>query len=206
MAHDENGQNYVNLATALTPPNRAFLLSDRALLARFGLGLLGLVGLSAAAGRLFGTQFDALSRTFIQTFGFAGCAVGTWLADGFTFPIPPQVYMAMASDTHSLLRIFPLIVLGSMLGGLTGYWLAPHLARFHIVAEGVRRSEAKLRALCGDGWVRGVLVVSLSPVAFSWVCYAAGLYKIPRAAFALLCVLRIPKLMLYQALIWYTWK
>lgn len=181
-------------------------LSDKALIARFVAGLLGLVLLSAGASHFFGDRFDALAKWFLSHWGYTGCAVGTWLADAFTFPIPPQVYMAMANDWPSLLRIFPFIALGSMLGGLTGYLLSPYLGRIRVVAEGVRRSEAKVRALSGDGWVRGVVVVSLSPVAFSWMCYAAGLYRIPRAAFALLCLLRIPKLMVYQALIWYTWN
>jgi membrane protein YqaA with SNARE-associated domain len=181
-------------------------MSDRALVVRFVTGLGLLVGVSAAASHFFGAQFEELAKAFLNRFGVAGCAIGTWLADGFTFPIPPQVYMAMATDQQSLSRIFPFIVLGSMLGGVTGYLLSPYLARFRLVAEGVRRSEAKVRALSGKGWMRGVLVASVSPIAFSWLCYAAGLYRIPRPAFALLCMLRIPKLMLYQTLIWYTWK
>lgn len=204
MDGDELGQ--VKSTPAAMPATNARGLSDRALIVRFLAGLVLLVLASAAASHLFGPQFDALAQLFLARFGYAGCAVGTWLADGLTFPIPPQVYMAMAKDVPSLVRIFPFIVAGSMLGGLTGYLCSPYLARFQIVAEGVRRSDAKVRSLCGDGWVRGVVVVSLSPVAFSWMCYAAGLYRIPRSAFALLCLLRIPKLILYQALIWYTWK
>lgn len=201
-----NGGSHANIEHTPASSGEQAAWSDRTLVLRFVAGLGVLVALSFGASHFFGRQFDALAHTFLTHFGFAGCAVGTWLADGLTFPIPPQVYMAMAKDFPSLVRIFPFIVLGSMLGGITGYLLSPYLARFRIVAEGIRRSEAKVRALSGDGWLRGVVVMSLSPVAFSWMCYAAGLYRIPRTAFALLCVLRIPKLMLYQALIWYTWK
>jgi membrane protein YqaA with SNARE-associated domain len=204
MATDESRPPSVTGASL--PIAKTQGLSDRALLWRFAAGLLALVVSSASANHFFGEQFDAFAHTFLSRVGVVGCALGTWLADAFSFPIPPQVYMAMVKDWPSLLRIFPLIVLGSLLGGVTGYLLSPSFVRFKIIAEGVRRSEAKVRALSGRGWVRGVVVVSLSPVAFSLMCYAAGLYRVPKPAFALLCLLRIPKLMLYQALIWYTWK
>src|SRR5688572_4325527 len=128
MDRDECRQ--LNVTPASLAPSPAGSLSDRALIVRFVGGLFVLVGVSASASHFFGAQFDALAQMFLAQFGVAGCAVGTWLADGFTFPIPPQVYMAMAKDVPSLARIFPFIVLGSMVGGLTGYALSPYLARF----------------------------------------------------------------------------
>lgn len=168
------------------------------------LGLL--VALSVGLSHWFKPEFERLSRQFYEQFGPWGAAVGTWLADGFNFPIPPQAYMLLAAAHGTTARVFPAIVVGSLVGGVSGYLIAPVLNRFAWVAAMIERTQGKVKQLLEDRWVLGSVLVSLTPIAFSWLCYSAALYKVPRRTFALLCLLRIPKLALYQQLILWGWS
>jgi membrane protein YqaA with SNARE-associated domain len=180
--------------------------SARQLGTRLFLTLAALVLLSVGLSHWFKPQLEGLSRRFYEEFGVVGPAIGTWLADGFNFPIPPQAYMLLAEARGATAEVFPAIVIGSLLGGVSGYLVAPVLLKFHWVRAIVERTEGKVRALCDDRWVVTTLLLSVSPIAFSWLCYSASMYRVPRRTFALLCLMRIPKLAVYQQLISWGWS
>lgn len=161
---------------------------------------------SVALSQLFKPELESLSRFFYDKFGAFGAALGTWLADGFNFPVPPQAYMLLAEANGVVLEVFPAIAAGSIAGGVSGYLVAPVLTRFAWVRAWVERTESKVSGFCEERWVTASLLLSLSPIAFSWLCYSAALYRVPRRIFALLCLLRIPKLALYQQLISWGWS
>jgi len=176
------------------------------LAARLGVSLAGLLLLSLILSQLFKTELEGLARLFYDRFGSGGALVGTWLADGFSFPVPPQAYMLLAEANGAGLETLPAIVLGSLAGGVSGYLVAPVLMRFGWVRAWVRRSESKVTAFCERRWVMTTFLLSASPLAFSWLCYSAALYRVPKRNLALLCLLRIPKLALYQQLISWGWS
>lgn len=176
------------------------------LLLRGALGLLLLLGSVWALGALFDQELQWIGQTFVKRFGLWGMALGTWLADGFNFPVPPQFYMLMAiTSGTSQVKAFVAIAVGSVFGGVSAYCLAPQLSRWARIERAVRRSRPTLHRFSGEGWVRGVVVLSATPFAFSWLCYAAGLYHLPKRAFVLICLLRLPKLLLYQWLVNLGW-
>ena len=177
------------------------------LVVRMAAGLLGVFLVTLVLGHGLQSELESLSKWAIDKVGLLGMTVGTWLADGFMFPIPPQAYMVMAEASGvSVTLAFLFIAVGSMLGGVSGYLVAPQLARIDFVSQAIERSAPRLRKLSGDNWLRGVAIISLTPVAFSWLCYAAALYRVPRRAFALLCLLRIPKLVLFQLIVSFGWN
>ena len=69
------------------------------------LSLGALFGLIALAAHLARDPLDALGRGFVQRFGLAGMFVGTYLADAFSFPIPPQFYMQPARSEAAEIAI-----------------------------------------------------------------------------------------------------
>ncbi len=176
------------------------------LAARLGASLALLLLLSLALSHWLKPQLQSLAKQFYERFGAWGAAFGTWLADGFNFPIPPQAYMLLAEAHGAARQVLPAIVLGSLAGGVSGYAAAPVLMRLGWVRSFVERTRDKVQGLFERRWLVASLVLSVSPIAFSWLCYSAALYRVPRRTFAVLCLLRVPKLVVYQQLISWGWS
>jgi membrane protein YqaA with SNARE-associated domain len=177
------------------------------------LGLRWLIGIAVALvtmiaiASLFREPLERMGRTFVERFGYAGMAVGTFVADGFHFPIPPQFYMLMAvSSGASRAMALAAITAGSLAGGFIGYSLAGHLARFGPLARRLQRSQGlATRAFSRFGY-RAALVASLLPVAYSVLCYLAGIHHLPRRVFAVISLCRIPRLLLFFYLVELGWS
>ncbi len=50
------------------------------------------------------------------------------------------------------------------------------------------------------------LVASVLPIPYSVLCYLSGLGRLPRAFLLLICVCRIPKLLLFYGLVYWGWQ
>jgi len=150
---------------------------------------------------------SALARALVAKLGLGGMALGTLLADGVQFPVPPQFYMwlAVASGTPTG-PAFVAICAGSLLAGYVGYQvaeLASRLAWFARVTKPYR--ELLARAFDRFGY-RAALFASLLPVPYSVLCYTAGLNRMPRRFLALLGLCRIPKLAGFYWLVHAGWS
>src|SRR5687767_6471319 len=67
-------------------------------------------------------ECEAIARRFVADYGYWGMALGTLLADGFQFPIPPQFYMLLAVASRAPVAYsFGAIALASLLAGFVGY-------------------------------------------------------------------------------------
>lgn len=189
-----------------SPADEALSYGPAQLAVRFGISVACLLGASLILSHLFKSELEDLSRLFFDRFGAFGAAVGTWLADGFNFPVPPQAYMLLAEANGTVGKVFPAIAAGSLAGGVSGYLVAPVLMRFAWVRALVERTQSRVDALSEKRWMTTSLLLSLSPIAFSWLCYCAALYRVKKRTFACICLLRIPKLALYQQLISWGWS
>ena len=172
-------------------------------------GLLGVLLLVGLLGQALRPQVEQLGRAFVERGGYFGMAVGTLLADGFLFPVPPQFYMLLAVASESATGwTLASIALGSIAGGVLGYVLARRLARLDWLARRLAagfRSRA-LHDKLGNGLgVKSLLVLGLSPIAFSWLIYFCGVSGQPWRHVALLCALRVPKLAFYFWLVRVGW-
>lgn len=176
------------------------------LAARMGATLVALVLLSVGLSHFLKRQLEDVAGWFYDQFGAWGAAIGTWLADGFNAPVPPQAYMLLAEANGASREVFPAIVAGSMVGGITGFLVAPVLMRFGWIRALIERTRPKVERLFDRRWVLSACVLSITPVPFSWLCYSAALYRVPLRTLGLLCLLRIPKLAVYQLLISWGWS
>lgn len=160
------------------------------------LGMVTMFVVMLVLARTFRPQLETLGRTFVEHFGLAGIALGSFLADGVSFPLPPQFYMLLAigaqtPDLHTLAGA----AVGSLLGGAVGYHLARQLGRFPRFAQWLERTGASFRGqLQGRKAYRNAIIASLSPVPFSMQCYLCGLYRLPLGAFVVILALRLPRL------------
>jgi membrane protein YqaA with SNARE-associated domain len=152
-------------------------------------------------------QCEAVARGFVSAYGYWGMALGTLLADGFHFPIPPQFYMllSIASRVPAPTSLL-VIVTASLLAGVIGYTMARVVANNAWVAARTERSRRLLeRAVLRFG-ARAALIASLLPIPYSLLCYLAGLNRMPRRFLVLVCLCRIPKLIAFYLLVHWGWQ
>jgi membrane protein YqaA with SNARE-associated domain len=173
---------------------------------RWCLALGLLLGVAFALGRWLRPELEATGQAFVERFGLWGMALGTLLADGLHFPVPPQFYMLLAIANGGP-QLPPLLVIAgaSLAGGLLGYTLAGQLGHLPWVARSLARSSQAATKLYEKHGDRVVLLASLTPIAFSVLCYTAGLCRLPKRAFALIALLRLPKLVAYYYLVRLGW-
>jgi membrane protein YqaA with SNARE-associated domain len=178
------------------------------LVLRFTLGLLALLAVVVLLVRTLKPELEQAGRLFVDRFGLTGVLIGTFVADGFSCPIPPQFYMLLGiAAGRSALSIISVTVLGSLLGGMCGFLLARRIGRIPRFASWLERVSGNAGRRLGQRYAhRSVLVASFTPIAFSMLCYLAGLYRTRASAFALLLALRVPKLILYYYLVSVGWN
>lgn len=169
--------------------------------------MAALFALMLVLANTFRAPLERLGRAFAESFGYAGLAIGTFIADGFHFPIPPQFYMLLAITSEmSQPLAFAAITLASLAGGYAGYTFAGRLAGIGIVARRLERSRALAERAFSRYGVRGTLVAGLLPVPYSVLCYLAGLQGLPANLFLLFTLLRIPRLVAYYYLVRLGWS
>jgi membrane protein YqaA with SNARE-associated domain len=170
-------------------------------------GLLALFALIGTLAATFRSELESLGRGFVTHFGVVGMAIGTFLADGLHFPIPPQFYMLAAiSSRTDPVPAFTAICVGSLIGGVTAFVLAGHAGKLPFLRRRVERSSKRVDALFRRWGYWAVAIGSVTPVPFSFLCYIAGIYRMPRAVFGALALFRIPRLLTFWLVIWLGWR
>ena len=81
---------------------------------------------------------------------------------------------------------------------------APFAANRHLSPAVAEDGVPHLRQLLAD-LLRLVVLASLSPAPYSWLCLLAGMSKLSYRLLAVACALRIPKLLTYYALVRLGW-
>ncbi len=174
---------------------------------RFVLGLVIVCSVVAVAGYFVREPAEALARGFVSHFGVWGMALGTLLADGLHFPVPPQFYMLLAVASRTPVKAaFPAIALASLLAGALGYTLAHWASRASWLSSKTEPyRQVLLRSFERRGY-RTALLASLLPIPYSVLCYLAGLNRLPTAFVVVLGLCRIPKLLGFYGLVYYGWS
>jgi len=150
---------------------------------------------------------EGVARGFVRAFGYWGMALGTLLADGFHFPIPPQFYMLLAvASGASTARAFASIAGASLVAGYVGFRLSRRLANVEWIARAVRGPRLVFERLVKRYGYLAAVLASLLPLPYSVLCYLAGVNHLPARFFALLALFRIPKLMLFYYLVYIGWR
>lgn len=168
------------------------------LAARWIIGIAAFVGGVALLANWFREPLEALGGRFVARFGYGGMALGTFLADGFQFPVPPQFYMLVSvSSRGSPLASLGAIAFGSLSGGLVGFVGAGKLARLPVISRRLARFERLVaRAIERFGYL-AALLASLSPVPYSVLCLLSGAHRLGWRFFALISLCRLPRLVFF---------
>lgn len=169
-------------------------------------GVLGLLVVMIGLASFFRAPLEHVGRVFVERFGYVGMGLGTFIADGFHFPIPPQFYMLLSvTSGGSELAAFGAITLGSLAGGLAGYKFSAHLAHVEWLAKRLEPSRAQAQHLFDRyGYVAAVMSTFL-PIPYSVLCYLSGLNGLPHRVFLVLSLCRIPRLVFFFLVIRLGW-
>jgi len=150
---------------------------------------------------------EATARGFVDRFGVLGMALGTLLADGLSFPVPPQFYMLMAiASGANVASAFAAIALGSVAAGAVGYFLSERVSHWGWMSRKTAAPRQVLASSFARHGYRAALVLSVLPVPYSMVCYLAGLNRLPRRFLGLLMLCRVPKLLAFFYLVHLGWS
>lgn len=181
--------------------------STAQLIGRTLLGLVAFVLVVAMLAALFRAPLERLGGFFVERFGLWGMALGTFLADAFSVPVPPQFYLFTAVTAGGpQLEAVVTICTASVVAGITGYQLARRLGDTPWMMPIVVRSRRRIDPLFKRHGFWAVGIASFTPFPYSMLCYVAGLYRMPARLFAVLLLLRIPRVVLYYALIRAGWR
>lgn len=185
------------------PSDRSALLG---LLMRWMLALATILVLVFLLGRWFRPELEGVGRSFVERYGLWGMAFGTLIADGLHFPVPPQFYMLMSiASGGPQLAPFAAVTAASLVAGCLAYSLAGVLGKWPWLGRKLASSSRVVTELYARHGYRVVLLASLTPIAFSMLCYASGLCRLPKRAFAVVALLRVPKLAAYYYLVRLGW-
>ena len=173
---------------------------------RLTLQTLGAIALLGAFFYVLGAtckpEIERIGRVFVERLGFAGVAVGVFLADAFTFPVPPQVYMlaALAGGASPAITV-TVTCASSLVAGNVGYRLAARLSGVSFFRARIDAARPRLDPLFRRYGVWAVAIGSLTPMPYSILCYLAGIYRLPPRLFALLLLFRVPRILFFYVLI-----
>ncbi len=166
------------------------------------LAAIVLVGGSVAlAGHFYGPALRSLALAFVRHFGLGGFFLGTFLADGFHFPIAPQFYLlAVVSSGGDPIVPLAVICTASIAAGHVAYRVGGTLTRFAFFRRLLARSRGRVDRLFARYGIWAIAVGSVTPVPYSVLCYLSGLYRVDYRLFSLLTLLRIPRLLFFYFL------
>jgi membrane protein YqaA with SNARE-associated domain len=176
------------------------------LIMRFLGGLVIVSAFVALVGYAARAPAEALARSFVTRFGLLGFALGTLLADGLQFPVPPQFYMLLGIASRiPAARTLCTIAAASIVAGCLGYSLGHFATRLPWVARALSRYREMLGSVYERYGYRAALLASLLPIPYSVLCAAAGVNRLPITFLALVSLCRIPKLLAFYWLVERGW-
>jgi membrane protein YqaA with SNARE-associated domain len=174
---------------------------------RLVLGVTIFLGAVALAGYVFRAELERFGTWFVGTFGPVGMALGAFLADGLHFPLPPQFYLLTGLAGGATLGVaFTSVLVGSVAGGLFAFSLARRAVRASFLERRTRASRALVEGLVRRHGLLGVAIAGTLPVSYFVLCSLGGLMRLPYRAYAVIAVMRVPRLLFTYLLIELAWK
>ena len=169
-------------------------------------GVLGLLVVMIGLASYFREPLERAGRAFVERFGYVGMGIGTFIADGFHFPIPPQFYMLLAVTSGvSQVTAFGAITVASLAGGLSAAGLTSLATRIEWVARRLEPSRAQAQQLFDRYGYAAAVLATFLPIPYSVLCYLSGLNGLPHRVFVVLSVCRIPRLLFFFFVIRLGW-
>lgn len=166
-----------------------------------------LIGVVAVLAHFWLEPFKAFAQATIESLGMPGVLFGLWMTDTFTFPIPTDMYLAVAVGAEApLIPTLIAICLVSMFAGNCGYFVGPRITKIGFIRRRVEAFRPRGEKLFARWGVWAVAIGALTPLPYSIMCWTAGIYKMPYRKFFWATFFRIPRMIAYYLIILSTWS
>jgi len=188
-------------ADGSTPTADDYGFSMRRLLIDTALFTIGIVAVVAVAGYFFRKPLGATATWMIEQFGLAGLFTGTFLADAFTLPIPPDAYLfiGIASGTDTTATLVACSA-ATVAGGNLAYFVGPYIQKLPYLRDKLQDFRPKGEVLFRGYGTWAVAIAAMTPIPFSIVSWLAGIYRMPYAKYFVASLVRVPRIVGYYGL------
>lgn len=174
---------------------------------RFLGSLAALVAIVSFFGWRFRDQLAQFGTWFVGRFGLAGMVVGSFLADGIHFPLPPQFYLLTGiAGGYTKPIVIACVLIGSELGGLAAFAVARLAGRSAFLDARVATPKRLLAQLIERQGYFGLVIAMLLPVSYCLLCMAGGVMRLPYKAYGVLALMRVPRILLSYLVIALAWS
>lgn len=176
---------------------------------KFLLAAMSLFGLGLAAAFLvvnLKSELNAVTEAVFSSVGLGGVAAMLFITDAFVSPFPPDSLLILiaASKYHQNWPILiPILGLVSAVAGCVGYGCGLYFSNHSWAVTWFGNFRAKSEASIRRYGPWGVAIGALTPVPFSITCWGAGLLHVPFRSVWPSCLLRVPRYVVYYAVIAY---
>jgi len=150
----------------------------------------------------FRTQILALGKDFVDVLGPWGVALGWFLPDALTLPIPADaINMLAMAGKMKFWTVVAFAGAGSVLGGCIGFRIGQFVANRAWFQRFMERRGGEVDRLMRRYGPLALLIAVLTPVPYSIACWGSGALNMRFKTFFLISLLRIPRVAFYLLLI-----
>ncbi len=182
---DESSEQPVSQA-----PASAMLSPRRLVLSTLG-GLAALMAVIGIVSFYFKEPLMRVSKMFVDALGGFGVALGFFIPDAFTLPLPNDVAAVLGlAGGLSFLEVTLWASGGSLIGGTVGFFIGRNLRKTQFVRRVFERRGGLVQNTMNRYGVTAVAVAAITPLPYSIFCWAAGAARISFKQFLLVSQLR----------------
>ncbi len=166
------------------------------------LGILGLMTILGLLAWLFREPLEALGRQFVAVLGGPGVALGFFIPDAFTVPLPNDAFsmFGLIGGMPYWTVVFWGTV-GSLLGGTTGFFIGRLLQRTVWFQQLLARRGSEIHGLVRRYGPWAIAAAALTPLPYSIACWTAGAMDMRFSVFIAVSLLRVVRVAGYLWLI-----
>jgi membrane protein YqaA with SNARE-associated domain len=166
--------------------------SARRVLLSSALALVALMAIVTALGTWLRGPLVAASRTFVEVAGGPGIALGFFVPDAFTLPIPSDAFSTVGiAGGMAFWHVVVWGSAGSIAGGCTGWFIGRRLRRTRRLDRFASGRGAQLERLVRQHGAWLIAFAAVSPLPYSLTAWVAGASRMPLTVFAAVSVLRV---------------
>lgn len=165
-------------------------------------GFVIIFALAAAAGVLFREPLFGAGSWVVAQYGVVGLAVAVLVVDTFPTPMSYVPFMALGlAGGLSLMDVLVVSSIASYAGGCMGYAIGRTLGMPSRLEAWIHRRYPRVQEMLDryGGW--GVAAIALLPVPLAVGTWSAGSLKVNARQAAVALLLRVPKTMVYVAVL-----
>ncbi|MEZ4440444.1 MAG: VTT domain-containing protein [Polyangiaceae bacterium] len=178
------------------------LMSPRRLILSTAMVLAVLMGAVVVVGYWFRAPLLRVSRLFVDALGGFGVALGFFLPDAFTLPLPNDVVAVLGlAGGLTFLEITLWATAGSLLGGSIGFLIGSRLRNTETVRRILHKNGGMAQRILDRYGIAAVAVAAITPLPYSIFCWAAGAGGLSYRSFLLVSQLRWARVAGYLYLI-----